>query len=476
MSANQQSTRQPDIEAVLSRFPFWKHLYSMWENIMAQDELPQFDRWLAFELKKQKSFGKRDRFFYSEILFAGFRFGYLAAFLEFLQSELERSQQKKQTSPSINAADIDRLLHEFSLRFPDYSAVKQYWISMKSENFFKWILLRYAVENFWNISRDFKSIQISELIRQIFTVARNQLSDSRIPDHQMLWASIPLWFKDFLLERVRQSQWDVFTLGRFLTNHARRSPLWLRLNDPEKEREILQEMDAHGFQITRQGTAIKADGSKGIYELNVYKQGYLEVQDLASQLIGSRVDAKPGEMVWDCCAGGGGKTLQIASRPGGGRGAVYASDIRDYKLSILRKRAQKAHLYNVRTLAWQGKELPEFGKEIQKRGGFHWVLVDAPCSASGTWRRNPEAKFRFGPEELPGFVELQLQLLQSASAAVIPAGHLVYATCSWFTMENEGVVQQFLQNNPAFQLELQELLGNPYQNSDTMFAAVMVRK
>jgi 16S rRNA (cytosine967-C5)-methyltransferase len=470
------STRHSEIDVALSRFSFWKHLYAMWNNFIGQEELPQFDRWLAAELKKQKSFGKRDRFWYSEILFAGFRFGYLAAVLEYLQSELTGQKQKKRISPFINTTDFNRLLHEFTLDFPDYSAIKQYWISMKSENFFKWNLLRYAAENSWNISRDFKTVKLSDLNRQIFNAARKQLSESRKPEQQMVWVGIPFWFQDSLQERAQQSQWDSYTVQRFLSYQARRSPLWLRLNDPAKKPEVLQEMETSGFQITRQGLAIQAEGSKGIYELNAYKQGYLEVQDLASQLIGYRVAAKPGEMVWDCCAGGGGKTLQIAARPGGDRGAVYASDIRDYKLDILRKRALKAHLHNIRTLVWEGEKLPEFGKEIQKRGGFHWVLVDAPCSASGTWRRNPEAKFRFRPETLPGLLKLQQQLLTNAAAAVIPGGHLVYATCSWFAAENEGVVQQFLQNSPAFQLESQELLGNPYQNSDTMFAAVMVRK
>lgn len=444
----------------------------MWEKVLAQEELPQFDRWLAMELKKEKSFGKRDRFWYSEMLFAGFRFGYLAAFLEFLLSELKEPSR----SSSINIDDIERLLLDFSDRFPDYPALKQYWISMKSEIFFKWILLRYAAENSWNISRDFKAVKLSDLSRQIFNEARKQLSESRKSEQQMIWAGIPLWFQDSLQERAQQSQWDSYTVQRFLSYQARRSPLWLRLNDPAKEPEVLPEMEASGFQMTRQGLAIQAEGSKGIYELNAYKQGYLEVQDLASQLIGFRVAARPGEMVWDCCAGGGGKTLQIASRPGGERGAVYASDIRDYKLEVLRKRVQKANLHNVRTVVWQGKDLPEFGKEIQKRGGFHWVLVDAPCSASGTWRRNPEAKFRFRSDDLPGLVELQQQLLKNAAAAVIPGGHLVYATCSWFAAENEGVVQQFLQSSPAFQLESQNLLGNPDHNSDTMFAAVMVRK
>jgi len=444
----------------------------MWEKILAQEELPQFDRWLAAELKKERSFGKRDRFWYSEILFAGFRFGYLSAFLEVLQSGLKELRR----SSSINSDDIERLLPDFSDRFPDYPAVRQYWMSMKSADFFRWILLRYAAENSWNINRDFKAVKLLDPSRQIFNEVRKQLSESGKLEQQMIWAGIPLWFQDSLQERAQQSHWDSYTLQRFLSNQARRSPLWLRLNDPDREAEVLQELQASGFQISRQGSAIQAEGSKGIYELEAYKNGYLEVQDLASQLIGYRVAARPGEMIWDCCAGGGGKTLQIAARPGGERGAVYASDIRDYKLEVLRKRVQKANLQNVRTVVWQGKDLPEFGKEIRKREGFHWVLVDAPCSASGTWRRNPEAKFRFSSDDLPGLVELQQQLLENSAVAVIPGGHLVYATCSWFAAENEGVVQQFLQNSPAFQIESQEILGNPYYNSDTMFAAVMVRK
>jgi 16S rRNA (cytosine967-C5)-methyltransferase len=472
MLTNQSSTRRSDINTILSRYSFWKHLYALWENILAQPELPQFDRWLAHELREQKSFGKNDRFWYSEILFAGYRFGYLAAFLEFLQSQLKGPQR----SSLPNKTFIDHQLQDFSGRFPDYSAVKQYWITMKSENFFKWILLRYAVENCWKFNWDLLPFQISELSRQIFTVAGNQLSESILLDQQMLWAAVPWWFRNYLEERVRKSGWDRDQLSRFLDNHSQRSPLWLRLNDETKGQEVMQELELKGFHTEWQGSAIRVKGSKGIYELNGYKMGYLEVQDLASQLIGARVDARTGEMVWDCCAGGGGKTLQIASRPGREKEAVYASDIRDYKLDILRKRAQKARMHNIRTLVWDGKELPKFGKEIQKRGGFHWVLVDAPCSASGTWRRNPEGKFRFVPQKLDQLQQLQLQLLKNASQAVIPNGHLVYATCSWLTVENEGVVQQFLYNEPVFQLESQEILGNPYQNSDTMFAALMVRK
>jgi 16S rRNA (cytosine967-C5)-methyltransferase len=447
----------------------------MWENIMAQKELPQFDRWLAHELKKQKSFGKNDRFWYSEILFAGFRFGYLAVFLEYLQSQLLGNDQKKQPDLAVAITKTAPMIQEFYSHYPDYPAVKQAWVTMKNESFFKWVLLRYAAENSWSISRDFLPIQFSELTRQIFNFAQNQLSESRRLEQQMLWAAIPLWFKGYLQERVHQSQWDWNNLNKFLANHSHRSPLWLRLNDPKKEWEVLQELELKGFRTKQQGSAIQVEGSKGIYEMDGYKKGYLEVQDLASQLIGARVNARPGEMVWDCCAGGGGKTLQIASRPGGEKGAVYASDIREYILEVLRKRAQKAHIYNIRTLLWNGEALPEFGKEIQKRGGFHWVFVDVPCSASGTWRRNPDAKFRFAPRELDQLRQLQLQLLKNASQAVIPAGHLVYATCSWLVAENEGVVEQFLQNNSSFQLESQELLGNPYQNADTMFVAVMIR-
>jgi 16S rRNA (cytosine967-C5)-methyltransferase len=248
----------------------------------------------------------------------------------------------------------------------------------------------------------------------------------------------------------------------------------LRLNHPERKEEALVELNMLGMRVEDHGVALKVAGDKSIFELRAYREGIIEIQDWASQQIGAAVPVAPGELVWDACAGGGGKTLQIASRMRN-RGALYASDIREHKLREVRRRATRARFDNIRTCTWQGEALPEFPREIARQGGFHWVLVDAPCTSTGTWRRNPDARFRVTAASLSEIASLQSRLLQNASAAVRPGGHLVYGTCSWIVNENEAVIERFLSGNPAFSLVEQGLLGSPHANADTMFRAVMRR-
>jgi 16S rRNA (cytosine967-C5)-methyltransferase len=178
--------------------------------------------------------------------------------------------------------------------------------------------------------------------------------------------------------------------------------------------------------------------------------------------------------VWDACAGGGGKTIQIAARLAN-RGAVYASDIREYKLKEVRRRAARARFDNVRSFAWAGGRVPELAREVAKQGGFHWVLVDAPCTSSGTWRRNPDAKFRLSTAGLAELTALQGRLLQMAAGAVRPGGHLVYSSCSWLVEEDEAVVDGFLARNPDFELVRRSLEGAPGADADTMFSAILIK-
>ena len=119
--------------------------------------------------------------------------------------------------------------------------------------------------------------------------------------------------------------------------------------------------------------------------------------------------------------------------------------------------------------------MPQFQKEVENKNGFDWVLVDAPCSSSGTWRRNPDSKYRITKENLLGLTDLQLNILQTASEAVRVGGHLVYSTCSWIYDENENIVESFIRNNPEFVLIKQKMLGSPVENADTMFVSVIQR-
>jgi 16S rRNA (cytosine967-C5)-methyltransferase len=255
---------------------------------------------------------------------------------------------------------------------------------------------------------------------------------------------------------------------------ATRPPLWVRLNHPDRRAEVEQELGENGLSLVADSGGFRVEGEKVIYPLKCFQEGHLEIQDLASQVAGNQVESKPGDFVWDCCAGGGGKTLQVAARMDN-RGAVFASDLREYKLDELRRRARRADFHNIRTLVWNGRQPLPLPVELRGRDGFDWVLVDAPCSGSGTWRRNPDARFRQGPDGLRDLVALQGMILSNAARAVRPGGRLVYVTCSWMEDEDEGVVASFQGQNPGFSLVRQELVGGPDLDADTLFYAVLVR-
>ncbi|MGL4368773.1 MAG: RsmB/NOP family class I SAM-dependent RNA methyltransferase, partial [Spirochaetota bacterium] len=138
--------------------------------------------------------------------------------------------------------------------------------------------------------------------------------------------------------------------------------------------------------------------------------------------------------------------------------------------------ARRAGFANVRSLVWNGSDVPVFPKEIISRGGFHRVLVDAPCSASGTWRRNPDARFRINDHGLEELNILQRKILSAASQTVRPGGLLVYATCSFIAGEDEDIVEDFLSSRSGFELLSSSIFGNPACDADTTFCAVMKRK
>lgn len=185
------------------------------------------------------------------------------------------------------------------------------------------------------------------------------------------------------------------------------------------------------------------------------------------------LDGEP--LVWDCCAGGGGKTLQLAARLRG-NGRVYASDVRSYKLAEVERRAQRAGLNRVETLEWNGEQLPHFPKDWTKRGGVDIILIDAPCTGTGTWRRSPDSKFRCDEDSIKDLQKLQKSLFSKVLPALKKGGCLIYATCSWLPEENEDIIAAALSEHPELQCESQVLCGNPAEDSDTMFYAVLRKK
>jgi 16S rRNA (cytosine967-C5)-methyltransferase len=176
-----------------------------------------------------------------------------------------------------------------------------------------------------------------------------------------------------------------------------------------------------------------------------YREGLVEVQDEGSQLIALLADARPGMRVADYCAGAAGKTLAMAATMGN-RGKITACDTSAPRLDGAAKRLRRAGVDNAE------RHLIAPGDRWAKRraGSFDRVLVDAPCTGTGTWRRNPDARLRTQPQDLAELVAVQHDILDRAAELVRPGGRLIYATCSLLPEENEGQMERFLARGTGF--------------------------
>jgi 16S rRNA (cytosine967-C5)-methyltransferase len=186
-------------------------------------------------------------------------------------------------------------------------------------------------------------------------------------------------------------------------------------------------------------------GRQPVTATRAFAEGLVEVQDEGSQLIALLTDARPGMRVADLCAGAGGKTLALAAAMRN-RGRLTACDVSAPRLEGAVRRLRRAGVNNAE------RHLLAPGDRWAKRraGGFDRVLVDAPCTGTGTWRRNPDARVRTGPNDLRELSDKQAQILETGADLVRPGGHLVYATCSLLPEEDEAQVGKFLERHPEF--------------------------
>ena len=275
---------------------------------------------------------------------------------------------------------------------------------------------------------------------------------------------------------------------RLVESLSTRPPIWGRLQGISlaKAQAKLAKQEIHTSGSDYFTDAINL-GHKSINlnAVTLYGEGKLEIQDLGSQVIGNICAPKADESWWDACSGAGGKSLQLRSlmlqQDKQASGSVVASDIRRKPLEELAKRAKRAGFNQISTQPWQSESLPVPAQ------AFDGVLVDAPCSCTGTWRRNPDMRWLDDASAITDKASLQLDILSRACDAVRPGGVLVYATCSISPVENQEVVEAFLAKRPDFSLQTlthpftheatQMLTVLPYQaDSDGMFVAKMVRQ
>lgn len=302
------------------------------------------------------------------------------------------------------------------------------------------------------------------------------------PKHETfaLRTSLP----EFLAEKIRSQFGDeAEALAAALNSRA---PLAVRVNTLKTSLDELSTLlrkegvQSHRTKFSPLGLILET--RTNLYSLEAFKRGLFEIQDEGSQLVGILVDAPP-TLIVDACAGAGGKTLQLAAQMKN-RGEIFALDVERDRMDELRKRARRAGVFDVRSRLIRDDSPEDELRDLL--GKADRVLVDAPCSGSGTLRRKPDARARITPEALAMHVQRQKRLLHQFAALVKPRGQLIYATCSLLREENEDVVEDFLRARPDWRLfpasnrlpldvtngEFLRVLPHRH-NTDGFFAAVL---
>lgn len=308
------------------------------------------------------------------------------------------------------------------------------------------------------------------------------LDHPQMPDAVRL--EIPDWLLPLLADRFGAA------LTAELVALSEPAALDLRVNTLKATREEAstaladEQLDADCTPLSPWGLRIEA--RRPVTSGRAFQSGLIEIQDEGSQLVALLTDAQPGMRVCDYCAGAAGKTLALAAAMQN-RGQIVACDSSAARLDNATRRLRRAGVHNVE------RHLLASGDKWLKRhaGGFDRVLVDSPCTGTGTWRRNPDARHRLTETDLARLLLRQAAILRDAARLVRTGGHLVYATCSLLTAENEAQVLQFIADHPGFSLVPLErawpLAGPPpcrgdflvltpgRHGTDGFFAAVLVR-
>ena len=249
---------------------------------------------------------------------------------------------------------------------------------------------------------------------------------------------------DWLVERLAASGVEGDEAAALLE----RAPLDIRVNALRARRETV-ELPRPGEPLPAPQGLRYAAGTP-VEQWPAFSEGLIEVQDGGSQLVCQAIGARPGETVIDLCAGAGGKTLALGAAMEN-QGTLIAADTDRGRLSRLEPRAHRAGVRVAETILLDpGRELAALDRWAERADR---VLVDAPCSGTGTWRRNPEARWRLSPVELGRLTQLQARLLDIAARLTRPGGRLVYITCSLLDEEGTEQVEAFLGRHPGWQCE-----------------------
>lgn len=401
--------------------------YQVLLNLEKQTSYP--DRLLRASLQRHSSFKDEDRALLTELVYGVLRW---RGALDWHINQLSNVKPRK------IAPEIRILLHLalyqilYLSRVPDHAAVNE------------------TVE----IAKSSQPAHVAGFVNAILREAIRREDKWEWPslekepaEYLAVTTSHPLWFVQRCLKEFGFEETQALCQANNVV-----APLVLRLNLREtSQADLIARLRESGLRAEPSPylpAAVRLLGLRQNFaKLPSYKKGWIHVQDEASQLVSLILDPQPGERLLDICAGFGGKTTH-AGLLMENAGEIMAVDQSSWKLQELQQNARRQGLANVTTLAADALEL-----QPGQLGTFDRVLLDAPCSGFGSIRRKPDIKWRRHPKDPYRFSQVQKELLRRASLFVKNGGILVYATCTVFSEEDEGVAEDFSSRHEEWSLE-----------------------
>lgn len=290
----------------------------------------------------------------------------------------------------------------------------------------------------------------------------NESNNLNIPEH------VRVSFPKYLFSKFVESYGHDKAFELALLSNQRAS-LTIRVNTQKISREQLLQILGPRFAMKpclKSPVGLRLDDYANLFETEEFKLGYFEVQDEASQLAALLTEAKPKQKILDYCSGSGGKSLAIAPLMNN-EGCIYLHDIRPNILIQAKKRFKRAGIFHYQIAAPNSSTLKKL------IGSMDWVLLDVPCTGTGTYRRNPDLKWKFNAQMLEEVLQTQRMIFAEAIRYLKPKGKIVYSTCSLLQDENDKQVSYFIEQY-GFKLINKPLnSATDFANMDGFYGAIL---
>jgi 16S rRNA (cytosine967-C5)-methyltransferase len=282
-----------------------------------------------------------------------------------------------------------------------------------------------------------------------------------------VYESYPDWLWELCSNEMGEENWKREALAMNI-----QAPVFLRANtlktSPAKLIEELKKSSIETEPVSGVDNALQLLKRENVFQNNLFKEGWFEVQDAGSQLISTFLDPKPTDFVIDACAGAGGKSLHLAALMKN-KGKIISLDVEDWKLEELKKRTKRAGVSNI-----EARVIEEDKTISALNGKADKLLLDVPCSGLGVLKRNPDAKWKLSAEVIDKTKKIQQHIISEYSKMLKPDGIMVYSTCSILPGENQEQVKTFLTGNGNFKL-LEEKTLLPSEGFDGFYMARIKR-